>query len=129
MGMYMHGCPILSLLSAKGWETMPLCPTHRGFIAMSGREEARVPHPCNVFASRCKGGRHTLTLTLKSPTPPANYTKTMHPPARLVAIDMDGTLLPTFAHQISPRVVAALHAAHTAGITIVVATGRRNAHT
>jgi Cof subfamily protein (haloacid dehalogenase superfamily) len=67
----------------------------------------------------------------RPPSPPqvANYTKPMHPPARLVAIDMDGTLLPTFAHQISPRVVAALHAAHTAGITIVVATGRRNAYT
>ena len=27
----------------------------------------------------------------------------MHPPVRLVAIDMDGTLLPTFARTISPR--------------------------
>jgi Cof subfamily protein (haloacid dehalogenase superfamily) len=57
------------------------------------------------------------------------YTKTMHPPVRLVAIDMDGTLLPTFAHELSPRVLAALRAAHDAGITIAVATGRRYAYT
>jgi len=42
---------------------------------------------------------------------------------------MDGTLLPTFAHQISTRVLAALRAAHIAGITIAVATGRRYAYT
>jgi len=53
----------------------------------------------------------------------------MHPPVRLIAIDMDGTLLPTFAHQISPRVIAAIHAAHNTGITIAVATGRRYAYT
>jgi hypothetical protein len=53
----------------------------------------------------------------------------MHPPVRLVAIDMDGTLLPTFAQQLSPRVLAAIHAAHSAGITIAVATGRRYAYT
>ena len=53
----------------------------------------------------------------------------MHPPVRLVAIDMDGTLLPTFAQQLSPRVLAALHAAHDAGITIAIATGRRYAYT
>jgi len=53
----------------------------------------------------------------------------MHPPVRLVAIDMDGTLLPTFAQKLSPRVLAALHAAHDAGITIAIATGRRYAYT
>ena len=53
----------------------------------------------------------------------------MHPPVRLVAIDMDGTLLPTFAQKLSPRVLAAIHAAHNAGITIAVATGRRYAYT
>jgi hypothetical protein len=42
---------------------------------------------------------------------------------------MDGTLLPTFAQKLSPRVLAALHAAHRAGITIAIATGRRNAYT
>ena len=53
----------------------------------------------------------------------------MHPPVRLVAIDMDGTLLPTFAQQLSSRVLAALRAAHDAGITIAIATGRRYAYT
>ena len=31
----------------------------------------------------------------------ARYTESMHPPVRLVAIDMDGTLLPTFSQTIS----------------------------
>jgi hypothetical protein len=42
---------------------------------------------------------------------------------------MDGTLLPTFAQQLSSRVLAALRAAHDAGITIAIATGRRYAYT
>lgn len=46
---------------------------------------------------------------------------------RLVAIDMDGTLLGETG-QVSPRNLAALLAAHTAGIEIVVATGRRHAY-
>jgi Cof subfamily protein (haloacid dehalogenase superfamily) len=46
-----------------------------------------------------------------------------------VAIDMDGTLLPTFAQEISPRTVRALKAAQEAGITVAVATGRRTAYT
>ncbi len=53
----------------------------------------------------------------------------MHPPVRLVAIDMDGTLLPTFAQTISPRNVQALRAAQQAGITVAIATGRRVAYT
>jgi Cof subfamily protein (haloacid dehalogenase superfamily) len=53
----------------------------------------------------------------------------MHPPVRLVAIDMDGTLLPTFAQAISPRNARALKAAQEAGITVVIATGRRTAYT
>jgi hydroxymethylpyrimidine pyrophosphatase-like HAD family hydrolase len=53
----------------------------------------------------------------------------MHPPARLIAIDMDGTLLPTFAQQISPRTVQALRSAQQAGITIAIATGRRTNYT
>jgi Cof subfamily protein (haloacid dehalogenase superfamily) len=52
----------------------------------------------------------------------------MHSPVRLVAIDMDGTLLPTFAREISPRTVAALNAAQKAGITLAIATGRRTAY-
>jgi len=53
----------------------------------------------------------------------------MHPPVRLVAIDMDGTLLPNFAQKISVRTVRALKAAQDAGITVAIATGRRTAYT
>jgi Cof subfamily protein (haloacid dehalogenase superfamily) len=53
----------------------------------------------------------------------------MHPPARLVAIDIDGTLLPSFSQEISPRTARALRAAQAAGITVAVATGRRVAYT
>ena len=53
----------------------------------------------------------------------------MHPPIRLVAIDMDGTLLPSFAQIISPRTALALKAAQNAGITVAIATGRRTAYT
>jgi Cof subfamily protein (haloacid dehalogenase superfamily) len=53
----------------------------------------------------------------------------MHPPVRLVAIDMDGTLLPTFSQTISARNVEALLAAQRAGVTIAIATGRRTAYT
>jgi hypothetical protein len=53
----------------------------------------------------------------------------MHPPVRLVAIDVDGTLLPTFAKQISLRTARALKAAQEAGITVAIATGRRTAYT
>jgi Cof subfamily protein (haloacid dehalogenase superfamily) len=52
----------------------------------------------------------------------------MHPPVRLVAIDMDGTLLQTFAQKISRRNVQALKAAQAAGITVAIATGRRTAY-
>jgi hypothetical protein len=53
----------------------------------------------------------------------------MHPPVRLVAIDVDGTLLPTFAQTISRRNAQALKAAQAAGITVAIATGRRQAYT
>lgn len=53
----------------------------------------------------------------------------MHPPVRLVAIDMDGTLLATFAQQLSRRNAQAVRAAQEAGITVVIATGRRTAYT
>ncbi len=52
----------------------------------------------------------------------------MHPPVRLVAIDVDGTLLPSFAQQMSARTVRALKAAQEAGITVAIATGRRQAY-
>jgi hypothetical protein len=53
----------------------------------------------------------------------------MHPAVRLVAIDMDGTLLPTFAQALTPRTARALKAAQEAGITVAIATGRRAAYT
>jgi hypothetical protein len=53
----------------------------------------------------------------------------MHPPVSLVAIDMDGTLLPTLSHQVSSRNAQALRAAQRAGITVAIATGRRTAYT
>ena len=53
----------------------------------------------------------------------------MHPPVRLVAIDMDGTLLPSYSTEVSLRNGQALRAAQAAGITVVIATGRRAAYT
>jgi hypothetical protein len=53
----------------------------------------------------------------------------MHPPIRLAAIDMDGTLLPSFAQKINERTAQALGAAQEAGVTIAIATGRRHAYT
>jgi Cof subfamily protein (haloacid dehalogenase superfamily) len=52
----------------------------------------------------------------------------MHLPVRLVAIDMDGTLLPSFSQQVSGRTKRALRAAQQAGITVAIATGRRQAY-
>jgi Cof subfamily protein (haloacid dehalogenase superfamily) len=52
----------------------------------------------------------------------------MHPPVRLVAIDMDGTLLPTFSQKVNGRNAKALLAAQAAGITVAIATGRRTAY-
>jgi Cof subfamily protein (haloacid dehalogenase superfamily) len=52
----------------------------------------------------------------------------MHLPVRLVAIDMDGTLLPTFAQRVGDRTARALLAAQAAGITVAIATGRRHAY-
>lgn len=53
----------------------------------------------------------------------------MYPPLRLVAIDMDGTLLPALSSQVSQRNAQALRAAQQAGITVAIATGRRAAYT
>jgi Cof subfamily protein (haloacid dehalogenase superfamily) len=53
----------------------------------------------------------------------------MHAPVRLVAIDIDGTLLPTFSQTISLRNAKALKAAQDAGIVVAIATGRRTAYT
>jgi len=52
----------------------------------------------------------------------------MHPPVRLVAIDLDGTLLASFSQEISRRNIKALKAAQDVGITVAIATGRRMAY-
>lgn len=51
----------------------------------------------------------------------------MHPPVRLAAIDMDGTLLPSFGQKMNSRNATALRAAQQAGIVVAIATGRRTA--
>ncbi len=53
----------------------------------------------------------------------------MHPPVRLAAIDMDGTLLPTLSTAMSSRNARALRSAQEAGITVAIATGRRVTYT
>lgn len=53
----------------------------------------------------------------------------MHPLPRLVAIDMDGTLLDSVEHRIQPRTARALEAAVRAGIAVAIATGRRTGFT
>ena len=50
-------------------------------------------------------------------------------PIRLVAIDMDGTLLPDFSTVVSQRNQKALREAQQAGIVVAIATGRRQAFT
>jgi Cof subfamily protein (haloacid dehalogenase superfamily) len=47
---------------------------------------------------------------------------------QLIAIDIDGTLMPSAGLKISPRNCAALRAAEAAGIEVVIATGRRQAY-
>jgi Cof subfamily protein (haloacid dehalogenase superfamily) len=47
---------------------------------------------------------------------------------QLIAIDIDGTLMPSTGPKISSRNCAALRAAEAAGIEIVIATGRRQAY-
>jgi hydroxymethylpyrimidine pyrophosphatase-like HAD family hydrolase len=48
-------------------------------------------------------------------------------PVRMIAVDMDGTLLGADGH-VSPRNLAALQAAEKTGIEVVVATGRRHCY-
>ena len=61
--------------------------------------------------------------------PRGRYTVGMYPHIGLVAIDMDGTLLPNIAQGVSARNGRALKAAQEAGITVAIATGRRTAYT
>jgi Cof subfamily protein (haloacid dehalogenase superfamily) len=52
----------------------------------------------------------------------------MHPPVRLVAIDVDGTLVPAIGQALTQRTAKALKAVQQADITVTVATGRRPAY-
>ena len=52
----------------------------------------------------------------------------MSSPVRLIAIDIDGTLLPTVGGSITERTCRVLRDAEAAGIEIVIATGRRQAY-
>ncbi len=52
----------------------------------------------------------------------------MPPSVRLIAIDIDGTLLPSFGGRVTERTRQALLEAEVAGIAIVIATGRRQAY-
>ena len=61
--------------------------------------------------------------------PDAHSAFTPASPVGLVAIDMDGTLLPDFSTVVSRRNREALRKAQQAGIHIVIATGRRQAFT
>jgi HAD superfamily hydrolase (TIGR01484 family) len=62
-----------------------------------------------------------LTPSAASPAPRPR------PPVRLIAVDMDGTLLNEDA-QVTPRSRAAIAAAERAGIHFVIATGRRHSY-
>ena len=55
------------------------------------------------------------------------HSKPSAKPIRLIAVDMDGTLLDDHG-QVSPRNLAAVLAAQAAGIEVVVATGRRHSY-
>ncbi|HEY6448740.1 MAG TPA: HAD family hydrolase [Acidobacteriaceae bacterium] len=52
----------------------------------------------------------------------------MSSPIRMIAVDIDGTLLPSVGTDISPRNCRALTEAQASGIEIVIATGRRQAY-
>jgi len=58
-------------------------------------------------------------------TPAVTWPSLSDMPPRIIAIDMDGTLLNTHG-QVSPRNLAALRLAEDSGIEVVVATGRRH---
>jgi len=60
---------------------------------------------------------------------PESLLESLPEPIRLVAVDMDGTLLPDFSTVVSPRNQQALKAAQQAGIVVAIATGRRQAFT
>jgi Cof subfamily protein (haloacid dehalogenase superfamily) len=66
---------------------------------------------------------------MESSLPSSSASDLAFGPVRLVAIDMDGTLLPDFSAIVSDRNRRALLEAQQAGIVVAIATGRRQAFT
>ena len=60
--------------------------------------------------------------------PPATPTKAVRPAPRMIAFDIDGTLMPSVGGVMAERTIKALRATATAGIEVVIATGRRQAY-
>jgi len=87
----------------------------------------------SLHAKSLSHGRSCLTSLVpwfrSSLGPCLSYTGGMHPAVRLMAIDMDGTLLPALSQTMSERTGRSLLAAQAAGVTVVIATGRRLAYT
>ena len=72
-----------------------------------------------------------LSVATGAPVPPVTLdlmTSRTSTPVALVAFDIDGTLMPSQGDRMSPRTIAALHAAVAAGIEVVIATGCRAAY-
>jgi len=119
------------------WATSPVDPLRVAY-AMSTEADMVFSFRCAVIVLFRSGAGSVTAGTLwcaegfprvpPSLRPP-RYTEGMHPPVRLVAIDIDGTLLPTFSQTVSPRNAKALKTAQDAGVVVAIATGRRTAYT
>src|ERR1035438_2235599 len=113
----------LNQRTAAGW-----APVHDSLEAQHGvAVAANAFHNLKITGSGWPQSR--LDVLQGLPHRSCRYTGGMHPPIRLVAIDMDGTLLPAMGQALTPRVARALKAAQEAGITVAVATDRKAAYT
>jgi Cof subfamily protein (haloacid dehalogenase superfamily) len=77
---------------------------------------------CHLFKGAKEGERYTKGMNVS----PARSDS--RPPVRMIAIDIDGTLMPSTGVVMSRRNQEALRRAEAAGIEIVIATGRRHAY-
>src|SRR5262249_50712092 len=93
-----------------------------------------VGHPCCSFRGAWTQGSLNSTCAIGAGNTACEWNISRMPdlqstmvtsPIRVVAVDIDGTLTDPQFH-VSERNVAALRAAHTAGIEIILATGRRH---
>jgi hypothetical protein len=104
----------------------------RTLFSLSAAPLFVIPQPY-ICHSAAKRRNLLLPLPILAVINPPSILKSVgHLPAtaqnssiRLIAIDMDGTLLGDDG-RVSPRNLAALHAAEAAGIQLVIATGRRH---